>query len=129
MCSGSVSRRRSGTGAGVPARLDFQALQNRRMAAADMFARGKRRVGVVDKLGVSAQTASRWHRIFLAEGKKGPAGAAGRAVPCCVTVASAPQIQRWFRRREQQRFSNGRRGSLARHSHTYGLDHNPKPVR
>ncbi len=60
------------------ARRDFEALQNRRMAAADMFARGKRQVDVVDKLGVSAQTASRWHRTFLAEGKKGLAGA-GRA--------------------------------------------------
>lgn len=48
------------------------------MAAADMFARGKRQVDVVDTLGVSAQTASRWHRIFLAEGKNGLAGA-GRA--------------------------------------------------
>ena len=48
------------------------------MAAADMFARGKRQVDVVDALGVSAQTASRWHRIFLAEGKSGLAGA-GRA--------------------------------------------------
>jgi transposase len=48
------------------------------MAAADMFARGKRQVDVVDKLGVSAQTASRWHQIFLTEGKKGLAGA-GRA--------------------------------------------------
>ena len=33
---------------------------------------------MVDALGVSAQTASRWHRIFLAEGKSGLAGA-GRA--------------------------------------------------
>jgi transposase len=48
------------------------------MAAADMFARGKRQIDVVDKLGVSAQTASRWHRTFLAEGKEGLAGA-GRA--------------------------------------------------
>ena len=48
------------------------------MAAADMFARGKRQIDVVTKLGVSAQTASRWHRAFLAEGKKGLAGA-GRA--------------------------------------------------
>lgn len=48
------------------------------MAAADMFARGKRQVDVMDKLGVSAQTASRWHRIFVAEGKKGLVGA-GRA--------------------------------------------------
>jgi transposase len=48
------------------------------MAAADMFARGGRQVDVVGKLGVSAQTASRWHRTFLAEGKEGLAGA-GRA--------------------------------------------------
>lgn len=48
------------------------------MTAADMFARGKRQVDVADKLGVSAQTASRWYRTFLAEGKKGLAGA-GRA--------------------------------------------------
>jgi transposase len=56
----------------------LQALKDRRMAAADLFARGKRQVDVVSKLGVSAQTASRWHRIFLAEGRKGLAGA-GRA--------------------------------------------------
>ena len=48
------------------------------MAAADMFARGKRQVDVVSELGVSAQTASRWHRTFLAEGKEGLLGA-GRA--------------------------------------------------
>ena len=48
------------------------------MAAADMFARGKRQVDVVSKLGVSAQTASRWHRVWLADGRRGLAGA-GRA--------------------------------------------------
>lgn len=48
------------------------------MAAADLFARGKRQVDVVTKLGVSAQTASRWHRIFVAEGRQGLVGA-GRA--------------------------------------------------
>jgi transposase len=76
--AGSAGRRRSGTRARVRARRDFQALQDRRMAAAEMFARGKRQVDVVDALGVSAQTASRWHRMFLAEGKDGLAGA-GRA--------------------------------------------------
>ncbi|UGT90151.1 winged helix-turn-helix domain-containing protein [Mycobacterium ostraviense] len=76
--AGSGGKKRSRAGARVRARRDFEALQNRRMAAADMFARGKRQVDVVDKLGVSAQTASRWHRTFLAEGKKGLAGA-GRA--------------------------------------------------
>ena len=52
------------------------------MAAADMFARGKRQIDVVTKLEVSAQTASRWHRTFLAEGKKGLAGV-GRAGRLC----------------------------------------------
>ena len=47
-----------------------------------MFAGGKRQVDVVDKLGVSAQTASRWHRILLAEDKKGLAGAAAEPVGC-----------------------------------------------
>jgi len=48
------------------------------MAAADMFAQGKRQIDVVSELSVSAQTASRWHRTFLAEGKQGLVGA-GRA--------------------------------------------------
>lgn len=43
-----------------------------------MFARGKRQVDVVIKLGVSAQTASRWHRAWVEDGRKGLAGA-GRA--------------------------------------------------
>jgi transposase len=76
--AGSAGKKRSGTGARVRARRDFQALQDRRMTAAQMFARGKRQVDVVDALGVSAQTASRWHRTFLAEGTDGLAGA-GRA--------------------------------------------------
>ena len=43
-----------------------------------MFARGKRQVDVVTELGVSAQTASRWHRVFAERGRAGLAGA-GRA--------------------------------------------------
>lgn len=43
-----------------------------------MFARGKRQVDVVAELGVSAQTASRWHRSFAERGRAGLAGA-GRA--------------------------------------------------
>ncbi|EUA20315.1 hypothetical protein I545_2373 [Mycobacterium kansasii 662] len=43
----------------MPARRDFPCLKDRRTAAADMFARGKRQIDVIDKLGVSAQTASR----------------------------------------------------------------------
>jgi transposase len=48
------------------------------MRAADMFARGKRQVDVVTELGVSAQTASRWHRAWREQGRGGLAGA-GRA--------------------------------------------------
>lgn len=54
------------------------------MAAADMFAGGKRKVDVVAKLGVSAQTASRWHRRGCPRG--------GTALVCgtdSVTGASA----------------------------------------
>jgi len=50
------------------------------MAAADMFAQGKRQLDVVAELGVTAQTASRWHRSFSAAGKDGLIGA-GRAGP------------------------------------------------
>ena len=50
------------------------------MRAAEMFRAGKRQVDVVVELGVSAQTASRWHRDWLAGGKQALAGAdrAGR---------------------------------------------------
>jgi transposase len=57
---------------------DFGGLTARRMQAADMFARGKRQVDVVTELGVSAQTASRWHRAWQEQGRGGLAGA-GRA--------------------------------------------------
>src|SRR5437870_3163805 len=48
------------------------------MRAAEMFDRGKRQVDVVVELGVSAQTASRWHRAWSAGGRGALAGA-GRA--------------------------------------------------
>ena len=43
-----------------------------------MFARGKRQVDVAAELGVSAQTASRWHRAWAERGRDGLAGE-GRA--------------------------------------------------
>jgi transposase len=43
-----------------------------------MFDRGKRQADVVTELGVSAQTASRWHREWQEHGRDGLAGA-GRA--------------------------------------------------
>jgi transposase len=62
-------------------RRDFEGLKARRLRAAEMFARGKRQVDVVVELGVSAQTASRWHRAWVSGGREALAGAgrAGRA--------------------------------------------------
>jgi transposase len=62
----------------VRERRDFEALKTRRLQAAAMFERGKRQADVVTELGVSAQTASRWHRAWLEAGREGLAGA-GRA--------------------------------------------------
>jgi transposase len=61
-------------------RRDFAGLQARRMRAAKMFAAGQRQAEVVRRLGVSRQTASRWHKAWSAEGKDGlrAAGRAGR---------------------------------------------------
>jgi transposase len=73
-------KQKASRGTKVRARRDFEALVARRMRAADMFARGKRQVDVVVELGISAQTASRWHRDWLAGGREALAGAdrAGR---------------------------------------------------
>jgi transposase len=60
------------------ARRDFEALAARRLQAAEMFELGRRQVDVAAGLGVSAQTASRWHRAWAERGRDGLAGA-GRA--------------------------------------------------
>src|SRR3979490_2910554 len=61
-------------------RRDFEALTQRRMRAAEMFAAGKRQADVVVGVGVWPQPASRWHRDWLAGGREALAGAdrAGR---------------------------------------------------
>ena len=48
------------------------------MRAAEMFERGKRQVDVATALGVSQQTTSKWHRVWLAGGLEALEGA-GRA--------------------------------------------------
>jgi transposase len=53
-------------------------MKQRRMAAADMFGRGRRQADVAAKLGVSAQTASRWFQAWSAGGRAALVGA-GRA--------------------------------------------------
>jgi hypothetical protein len=73
----SSGGQRSGTGKRVRPRRDMQALKDRRMVAADMFARGKRQVDVVSELEVSAQTASRWYRAWRDGGRAALAGVVG----------------------------------------------------
>ncbi|WP_281247504.1 helix-turn-helix domain-containing protein, partial [Saccharopolyspora shandongensis] len=60
------------------ARRDFEALRERRRRAAEMFERGERQVDVASALGVSQQTASKWHRAWLTGGHEALEGA-GRA--------------------------------------------------
>jgi transposase len=50
---------------------DLQWLERRRVQAAELFAQGKTRAEVAGQLGVSAQTASRWHVRWRAGGVAG----------------------------------------------------------
>jgi transposase len=50
---------------------DLQWLERRRVQAAELFAQGKTRAEVAGQLGVSAQTASRWHARWRAGGVAG----------------------------------------------------------
>jgi transposase len=61
-------------------RRDFDALQKRRMRAANMLRRGLTQAQVANKLGVSRQSVSRWAATVEAEGAMGlrKAGRAGR---------------------------------------------------
>ncbi|MEV8517666.1 winged helix-turn-helix domain-containing protein [Dactylosporangium sp. NPDC051484] len=54
---------------------DVDALRERRMRAVELFEAGRRQVDVVVQLGVSAQTASRWHRAWQSGGRDALAGA------------------------------------------------------
>lgn len=61
-------------------RRDFEALQKRRMRAANMLRRGFAQAEVARKLGVSRQSVSRWGKALEAQGSIGlrKAGRAGR---------------------------------------------------
>jgi transposase len=55
-------------------------MEARRLRAARLFAAGGRQAEVVRRLGVSRQTASRWHKVWRERGAQGlrAAGRAGR---------------------------------------------------
>lgn len=59
---------------------DLKGMKKRRLRAGDMFASGKKQAYVVNKLGVSRTTASRWYHAWKKDGRKGLIGAerAGR---------------------------------------------------
>jgi transposase len=61
-------------------RRDLKAMKKRRLRAAGMFAAGKSQAYVVERLGVSRQSASRWHSEWRKGGRQGLVGAerAGR---------------------------------------------------
>ncbi|MGV9710981.1 winged helix-turn-helix domain-containing protein [Gordonia sp. NPDC003424] len=71
------TRKKSGKSSGD---RDFDALRDRRMRAADMFAAGKRQVEVAAELEVSQQTVSRWFKAWSEGGRDALDGArrAGR---------------------------------------------------
>ncbi|MGI5182498.1 winged helix-turn-helix domain-containing protein [Dactylosporangium sp. CA-152071] len=54
----------------------MDALRERRMRAVELFEAGARQADVVVELGVSAQTASRWHAAWRSGGREALAGAA-----------------------------------------------------
>ena len=62
-------------------RRDPQALEERRLHAAELFAQDVHQAKVARTLGVSRQTVSRWHARWQADGSAGLAsrGAPGRA--------------------------------------------------
>jgi transposase len=65
---------------GVRPRRDFDALEDRRLQAAELFARGASQADVARTLLVSRQSVSRWHAEWAARGAEGlnKAGRAGR---------------------------------------------------
>jgi transposase len=63
-------------------RNDYAAEQQRRVGAAELFRKGCSQAQVARQLGVSRQTASRWHALWEAGGRKALAGAGRTGRKC-----------------------------------------------
>jgi transposase len=74
-------------------RRDFAALEKRRFEGAQLFAQGKSRAEVARLLGVSRQSAGRWHEAWRQSGRAGlnAAGRAGRKPR--LTAAQLKQVE------------------------------------
>ena len=79
-------------------RRDPQALEERRLRAAELFAQDVHQAKVARTLGVSRQAVSRWHAHWQADGSAGLAsrGAPGRT-PGCPTPSLNRQSRRCWR--------------------------------
>lgn len=66
-------------------RSDYVTEQQRRVGAAELFRKGCSQARVASQLGVSRQTASRWHAAWEVGGKKALAGAGRTGRKCCIT--------------------------------------------
>src|SRR4051794_15902282 len=84
--------RLTGMGKVAPGR-DLVALRQRRMRAARMFDRGARQSDVAARLGVSAQMASRWHRVWREGGRAALVGTGQPGRPRRVDDAQLAQVQ------------------------------------
>jgi len=67
-------------------RVDFEALEARRLQAAELFARGLSQAAVSRRLGVDSASVCRWHRTWLEGGaealrRQAPAGRKPRLTP------------------------------------------------
>jgi len=82
----------------VRPRRDFAAMEERRMRAADLFAKGIAQADIARQLGVAHQTVSDWHDKWQQGGKKAlrSSGRAGR--PPKVSDADLAKVERALRK-------------------------------
>jgi transposase len=75
-------------------RADREALEERRLQAARLFARGVHPAEVARRLGVSRQSTSVWHRAWEAEGTRGLKRAERAGRPPLLTARELRQVER-----------------------------------
>ena len=82
----------------VGPRRDFKAMEERRMRAADLFAKNVSQADIARELGVVHQTVSDWHEKWLQGGRRAlrAAGRAGR--PPKVSDTDLEKVERALRR-------------------------------
>jgi transposase len=73
---------------------DFAAMEERRMKAADFFAKGVSQAEIGRELGVTHQTVSDWHEKWKVGGKKALRGAGRAGRPPKVTDADLAKVER-----------------------------------